>query len=154
MLPTRGSGRKKVGRNPRTVEEARALVKRVESLFMPWNVAELMNGFTDDVVVRFGDLPEMRGKAELERFFRARSVRQKGYALRKTFRALMNDTIANYWEGTWEDAASGAAMWGRGVEIWVMRDGKIAVWEASFNVREKDKESTLGITSATSPKGG
>ena len=145
MVPPDPHDRKNLDRNPRTVEEARSLVRYVESLFMPWNVEELMNGFTDDVVVRFGDAPEMRGKPELERFFRARSARQKGYVLQKQFRALMNDTIANYWEGTWEDATSGAAMWGRGVEIWVMRDGKIAVWEASFNVREKGKESALGI---------
>jgi hypothetical protein len=30
--------RKDESRNPRTLEEARALVKHVESLFMPWNV--------------------------------------------------------------------------------------------------------------------
>ena len=135
----------RLDRNPRTVEEARAFVSYVESLFMPWNVEELMKGFTEDVVVCFGDRLVMRGKSELERFFRARSVRQKGYALRKEFRALMDDTIANYWEGTWEDATSGAAMWGRGVETWNLRDGKIAVWEAAFNVREKDKDSALGI---------
>src|ERR1700726_217067 len=76
-------------RNPRTVEEARAFVKHVESLFMPWNVEGIVAGFTDDCIVRFGDLPELRGKAELAKFFRARSARQKGYRLRKELRALM-----------------------------------------------------------------
>ena len=42
--------------NPRTVEEARAFVKHVESLFMPWNIDALVDGFTDDCVVRFGTL--------------------------------------------------------------------------------------------------
>ena len=32
--------------NPRTVEEARAFVKHVKSLFMPWNVDALVDGFT------------------------------------------------------------------------------------------------------------
>ena len=32
--------------NPRTVDEARALVKRVEGLFMPWNIDALVDGFT------------------------------------------------------------------------------------------------------------
>jgi len=132
-------------RNPRTVEEARALVARVESLFMPWDIPALLAGFTDDCVVRFGDLPEFRGKTALESLFRDRSERQKGYRLRKELRALMGDTIANYWEGEWEDRVTGANMTGRGVEIWVMRDGKIAVWEAAFNINEMAKPSAMGL---------
>jgi nuclear transport factor 2 (NTF2) superfamily protein len=133
-------------RNPSTVEEARAFVARVESLFMPWDIPALLAGFTDDCVVRFGDLPEFRGKAALEKLFRSRSERQKDYRLRKEFRALMGDTIANYWEGDWEDRVTGAQMTGRGVEIWVMRNGKIAVWEAAFNTNETEKPSIMGLT--------
>jgi nuclear transport factor 2 (NTF2) superfamily protein len=131
--------------NPQTIEEARAFVARVESLFMPWDIPALLAGFTDDCVVRFGDLPEFRGKTALERLFRDRSERQKSYRLRKEFRALMGDTIANYWEGEWEDRLTGAKMVGRGVEIWVMRDGKIAVWEAAFNINEVGKPSAMGL---------
>src|SRR6478672_2228363 len=122
-----------VERNPQTIEEARAFVARVESLFMPWNIPALLAGFTDDCVVRFGDLPEFRGKAELEKLFRGRSERQKDYRLRKQLRALVGDVIANYWEAEWEDRATGRQMAGRGVEVWIMRDGQIAVWEAAFN---------------------
>ena len=132
-------------RNPRAVEEARAFVARVESLFMPWDIPGLLAGFTDDCVVRFGDLPEFRGKTALESLFRDRSERQKGYRLRKELRALMGDTIANYWEGEWEDRVTGAKMVGRGVEIWVMRDGKIAVSEAAFNINEVGKPSAMGL---------
>jgi nuclear transport factor 2 (NTF2) superfamily protein len=132
-------------RNPRTEAEARAFVSRVESLFTPWNVAGILAGFTEDCVVRFGDLPEFRGKTALRQFFDARAARQKGYRLTKTFRTLSGDTIANYWEGEWQDARTGAAIWGRGVEIWQLRDGKIAVWEAAFNAREKDQPSAMGI---------
>lgn len=84
---------------PRTLEEARAFVKHVESPFMPWNVDAIVEGFTEDCVVRFGDLPEMR--------------------------ALMGDTLANTREGEWRDAQTGRQMSGRGVEIWVMRGGRI-----------------------------
>jgi nuclear transport factor 2 (NTF2) superfamily protein len=132
-------------RNPRTVEEARAFVAQVESLFMPWDIPGLLAGFTDDCTVRFGDLPEFRGKTALEKLLRGRSERQKDYRLRKEFRALMGDTIANYWEGEWEDRLTGAKMTGRGVEIWVMREGKIAVWEAAFNANEADKPSAMGL---------
>ena len=112
---------------------------------MPWDIPELLAGFTDDCIVRFGDLPEFRGKVALEKLFRGRSERQKDYRLRKEFRALMGDTIANYWEGEWEDRLTGAKMTGRGVEIWVMRDGRIAVWEAAFNTNEAGKPSAMGL---------
>ena len=54
------------GRNPRR-REARAFVAHVQSLFMPWNIPALLAGFTEDCVVNFGDLPEFRGKAALEK---------------------------------------------------------------------------------------
>jgi hypothetical protein len=60
------------GRNPRTEDEARAFVAHVERLFMPWNIEGLLAGFTEDCVVKFGDLPELRGKAALEKLFRSR----------------------------------------------------------------------------------
>ena len=52
-------GESMAGHNPRTVEEARAFVAHVESLFMPWNIDGLLAGFTEDCVVKFGDLPWM-----------------------------------------------------------------------------------------------
>ena len=134
------------GRNPQTMDEARAFVAHVESLFMPWNIEGLLDGFTDDCVVRFGDMPEFRGKAALEKLFRSRAEWQIGYKLRKELRSLSGDTIANYWEGEWQDAVTGKEMAGRGVEIWVMREGKIAVWEAAFNFNEKGRPSAMSLT--------
>jgi nuclear transport factor 2 (NTF2) superfamily protein len=133
-------------RNPVTLDEARAFVAHVESLFMPWNITGLLAGFTDDCVIRFGDLPEFRGKSELEKLFRSRSERQVGYRLRKELRSLSSDRIANYWEGEWQDSVTGKQMTGRGVEVWVMRDGKIAVWEAAFNFNEKGRPSAMGLS--------
>ena len=135
--------RKDEGRNPRTADEARALVAYVESLFMPWNIDALIAGFTDDCIVRFGTVPELRGRTALREFFTARSARQKNYRLDKQFRALMGDVIANVWSGEWEDAGTGARMRGFGVETWVMRDGKIAVWEAAFNVGRADQQMSV-----------
>ena len=131
--------RKDKGRNPRTVEEARAFVKYVESLFMPWNLDALVAGFTEDCVVKFGTVSPLTGRAALREFFTARIARQKNYRLDKQFRSLMSDVIANVWDGEWEDAETGARMRGFGVETWVMRDGKIAVWEAAFNVARADQ---------------
>ena len=133
------------GHNPRTEDEARALVAHVESLFMPWNIDGLLAGFTEDCVVKFGDLPELKGKAALEKLFRNRMARQKDYRLKKEFRVLAGDKIANYWEGWWEDRTAAKKMQGRGVEVWTMRDGKIAVWEAAFNANEEGARSAMGV---------
>jgi nuclear transport factor 2 (NTF2) superfamily protein len=133
------------GHNPRTVDEARAFVAHVESLFMPWNLNALLAGFTEDCIVRFGDLPELHGKPALEDLFQSRMGRQKDYRLKKEFRALMGDTIANYWEGWWDDRITGKKMQGRGVEVWIMRDGQIAVWEAAFNANEAGRPSAMGL---------
>ena len=131
-------------RNPKTLEEAKALVRHVESLFLPWNVDALVDDFTDDCVVRFGTVPEFRGRAALRDFFTTRSKRQKNYRLRKELRSLSSDIIANVWSGEWEDAESGVAMKGFGVETWLMRDGKVAVWEAAFNVSRTGDNNGVG----------
>jgi nuclear transport factor 2 (NTF2) superfamily protein len=129
--------------NPRTLEEARALVAHVESLFMPWNIDALIDGFAPDCIVRFGTVPEFRGREALRAFFTARSARQKGYRLTKQLRAFAGDSITNTWTGEWQDAATGARMRGFGVEVWIMRGGKVAVWDAAFNVAPADQVSSV-----------
>ena len=37
-------------------------------------------------------------------------------------------------------------MEGKGLEFWTMRDGKIAVWDAAFNVWEKDGPRVSPVT--------
>ena len=129
--------------NPRTMEEASALVDHVAALFMPWNVDALVAGFTEDCTVRFGTLPAFHGHAALRAFFEARRRKQGDYHVRKQCRALVGDTMTNVWEGTRQDAVSGVAMVGFGVELWVLREGKVAVWEAAFNVAPADAAGDL-----------
>ena len=106
-------------RNPRTIEECRSFVAYVESLFMPWNVDALVDGFTEDCVVRFGIVAEFRGHEALRAFFAARSAKQKGYRLKKQCRTLMNDTMTNIWDGEWEELRDGTAhegIWSRSLD--------------------------------------
>ncbi|MGA3036528.1 MAG: nuclear transport factor 2 family protein [Vulcanimicrobiaceae bacterium] len=119
-----------------SLESARAFVKEVETAFGSGDVDQMIKGFTDDVVVRFADFPEMHGIAEVEAFLRLRMARQKNYRLKKYLRMLSGDMIGNMWEGEWEDAQTGKSMRGRGTEFWTMRGRKVAVWEATFNVWE------------------
>src|SRR5689334_284816 len=102
--------RKPESANPRTRDEALALVRRVEALFMPWNVDALADGFTEDCIVRFGSVPEFTGREAVRAFFKTRSARQRNYRLSKTLRTFAGDTITNSWTGAWEDAESSTPM--------------------------------------------
>jgi len=135
--------REEASGNPRTVEDARAFVKHVESLFMPWNINALVDGFTEDCIVRFGTVVEFRGRESLRAFFTARSRRQKNYRLTKQLRTIAGDTLTNVWHGAWEDAETATPMKGFGVEVWTLRDGKVAVWEAAFNVGRADESTSV-----------
>jgi nuclear transport factor 2 (NTF2) superfamily protein len=127
-------------------EQALQLVKAAERCFASGDVASIVAGYTDDVVIRFADVPEIRGKAQAEKFLRARFARQKNYRLTKVLRMLEGNMLGNYWDGEWQDAHTGKQMVGRGTEFWTVRDGKIAVWEATFNVWEKGGKPLTPIT--------
>jgi uncharacterized protein len=115
-------------------EQANRLLRAVEDLFHQRDLDGLANGFTEDCVVRFAEQPERRGRQALRELFTARFARQRNYRLSKTLMALEGNVLANVWEGTWQDRDTGQPMCGRGVEVWKMRDGMIAVWDAAFNV--------------------
>src|ERR1700683_5056145 len=106
--------RQHADRNPRTIEEARSLVRHVESLFMPWNIDALVDGFTKDCTGRFGTVPEFRWRGALRAFFIARSAKQKDYRLRKQLRVLAGDAMTNVWDGEWQDAATRVGLQGVG----------------------------------------
>jgi len=122
---------------PLTWIAAARLVQTVEDAFGAADLDAIGAGFTEDAIARFADFPEMHGRAAIMHFLTARFARTKGYRLKKTLRCMMGDVIGNTWDATWEDARTGKAMQGRGTEFWVVRDGRIALWDATFNVWEK-----------------
>ena len=115
-------------------EMALRMVREAERAFGAADITAILGIFTDDVVIRFADIPEIRGKVDAERFLRARFARQRNYKLSKSLRMVEIDRIGNLWEGEWDDAQTGQKMRGRGIEFWTVRGGKIALWEAVFNV--------------------
>jgi nuclear transport factor 2 (NTF2) superfamily protein len=128
--------------NPRNAEAiaweaATRLVQDVEDAFGTADLARIEQGFTEDAVARFADFPELHGRDAIMQFLRARFARTKGYRLKKTLHVLMGDMLANTWDASWQDAQTGRQMLGRGTEIWRVRDGRIALWDATFNVWEK-----------------
>ena len=119
-------------------DTALKIVAGVEKAFGDRDIDVILAGFTDDVVVRFADQPELRGKENLRKLLEARFARQKGYRLQKRLRMLEGNMVGNYWDGEWEDAFTGKIMVGRGTEFWTFQDGKVSIWEAAFNVWERD----------------
>lgn len=118
-------------------DEAKGLVQDVEDAFATADLDRIAAGFTEDAVARFADFPEMHGREAIMRFLRARFARTKNYRLTKRLHLLMDDILANTWDASWEDAQTGKPMLGRGTEIWHVRDGRIALWDATFNAWEK-----------------
>jgi hypothetical protein len=118
-------------------EAAQRLVQDVEDAFAAADLTRIAAGFTEDAVARFADFPEMQGREAIMQFLRARFARTRAYRLRKRLHVLMGDRLANTWDASWEDAQTGKAMLGRGTEIWHVRGGCIAMWDATFNVWEK-----------------
>jgi|SRR5579871_261276 len=118
-------------------DDAKRLVQTVEDAFGAADLERIEQGFTEDAVARFADFPEMRGRDAVMQFLRARFTRTKGYRLRKTLHCVTGDTLANTWDANWEDAQTGKQMLGRGTEIWLVKDGRIALWDATFNAWEK-----------------
>lgn len=133
------------GEDAWTRQQVDALLRTVEDMFHRRDVEALVRGFTEDCVVRFSEQPELRGREALRKLFTARLARQQNYRLKKTCLALERNVLANIWEGTWQDRDTGKAMVGRGLEVWRMRDGMIAVWDAAFNVWEEggDRKSAV-----------
>jgi hypothetical protein len=49
------------------------------------------------------------------------------------------NVIGGTWTSEWVDADTGKKMFGRGLEFWITRGGRIARWDAVFNWREASK---------------
>jgi nuclear transport factor 2 (NTF2) superfamily protein len=126
-------------------DEAKSLVRNVEDAFAAADLDRIAAGFTEDAVARFADFPEMHGRDAIMQFLRARFARTRNYRLTKRLQVLMDDMLANTWDASWEDAKTGKPMLGRGTEIWRVRDGRIVLWDATFNAWEKGGPPTTPV---------
>jgi nuclear transport factor 2 (NTF2) superfamily protein len=130
-----------------TRECADGIVHGVLLAFRSRNIDLILEGFTDDAEVLFGPMDVLRGRGEIERFLKARFDRQLNYRLEKDLRMVDGAKMAVAWRGWWDDAITGVAMRGKGVEIWTIRGGRIARWEAAFTTVQEgqDPAQALGI---------
>lgn len=124
-----------------TWEEAEQMLRRSEDRFQRGDVEALVSRYADDIVIRYADLLEIRGKEAAERFMRARFARQKDYRLTKVLFLVSGQKIGNSWTGSWTDLPSGRRMEGSGIELLELRAGKLVRWEAAFNVWEAGNQA-------------
>jgi nuclear transport factor 2 (NTF2) superfamily protein len=127
------------------LHDAERLAKYHQGLTGSGKPDRIIEAFAPDVVVRFADFPEMHGLEELKRFLVARFEMQKNYQLKKQPRAISQNVLVCSWDATWEDGRDGRLMEGHGVELMTIRDDKITLWEAVFNVWEQGKRGSLPI---------
>jgi nuclear transport factor 2 (NTF2) superfamily protein len=128
-----------------TFADAKAVLEHAQRLLNTGDIAAIMKTFASDVIVKFADFPETRGKPPLEKFLTARFARQKNYRLQKQLRAVYGNVIVCYWDAEWEDGKDEREMQGRGIELLTMRGEEIAKWEATFNVWQKGDGPSLPI---------
>ncbi len=128
-----------------TRDTAQGIVDGVLLAFRSQNLAMILEGFTEDAEVLFGPMPAMRGRAQIEDFLRARFKRQQNYRLDKELRMVDGNKLAVAWQGWWDDAVTGEAMRGKGIEVWTIRDGRIAHWEAAFNPTRANQDPAHAI---------
>ena len=77
------------------------MVREAERAFGSADIGAILDVFTEDVVIKFADIPEIRGKSAAERFLRARFARQRNYRLSKFLRMVESNMIGNLWEAEW-----------------------------------------------------
>jgi nuclear transport factor 2 (NTF2) superfamily protein len=125
--------------------QIKAMLAELVAAFHARDVEQLAAGWSEDIVIRFADHPELHGKEAGKKWLAARFARQRGYRLVKTFRAVTGNIIGDMWTGQWTDSLTGKKMQGKGMEFLTMRGNKIAVWEAVFNAWEEGCQSGVPI---------
>lgn len=129
-----------------SVAEIKAMLAGIVEAFHAQDVERLAAGWTEDIVIRFADFPEIRGKQAAKEWLAYRFKRQQDYHLVKEFQAVTGDIVGDSWTGAWTDAQTGCKMQGKGMEFLTMAGSKIAVWEAVFNAWEQGAQTTVPVT--------
>lgn len=111
----------------------RAALKRYESLFSNGDVEAILEGFSDDVKVRYASFAPFTGKEQLRAMLRQRFARMRDYRLSKVVEFVSLPRIASSWTGKWIEAEGGVEMELFGLEVMTVRNGKIVEWSASVS---------------------
>jgi nuclear transport factor 2 (NTF2) superfamily protein len=132
-----------------TWTQAAEMLRRSMALAEAADVDAILSHYHDDITIRWGSLPVLRGKADAERLLRARFARQTNYKSNKMLFCVSGQTCVNGWTGTWDDVPSGKKMAGHAVEYITLLQGKVHRWEIAMNVWQVGHEDATRYMDAT-----
>lgn len=116
-----------------TDDAVRTALRQYEKLFAAGDVDGILQGFSDDVRIRYGANPPFAGKSALREWLLRRFSTMRDYQLCKTLEFIHDSQIASSWRGSWIDTASRMRMEVFGIEILRVRDGLFAEWSAAVS---------------------
>jgi hypothetical protein len=119
-----------------TVAQAKDIVSRFAAVSTSCDIDTFVSGFTEDCSVSFNEHAGMVGHAALRAFMAPRFARFSApganYLCRKVLRSLTGNVFGVIWINHWIDEESRRTMRSKGIEFWIMKDGRIARWDASI----------------------
>jgi len=116
-----------------TDNAVQAALRQYEKLFAAGDVDGILQGFADDVCVRYGANPPFAGKDALRELLLRRFSAMRDYRLSKKLEFIRDSQIASSWTGTRIDSVSGIRMEVFGIEILRVRDGLFVEWSAAVS---------------------
>lgn len=118
--------------------QASTLLRAMAEMFQRADIPALVELFTEDCTVRYGAAAEQQGRVPLRRILTGLIERRRELRMQKTCIAIDRNKLVIRSEESWKEGEAGKPMTGFGIEVWTMRDGKIALWEAGFSAGDEE----------------
>jgi nuclear transport factor 2 (NTF2) superfamily protein len=134
-----------------TERAIQSALKRYEELFSRGDVEAILEGFTDDVRVRYGAYPPFVGKHDLRDLLRQRFARIRDYRLSKRLEFISAPRFAASWTGSWVDAGSLTHMNVYGLEFLTVRGGQFCEWSAAVTVWPAEAREPVAASQSRTP---
>lgn len=119
--------------------QASTLLRAMAEMFQRADIPALVELFTEDCTVRYGAAAEQQGRVPLRRILTGLIERRRELRMQKTCIAIDRNKLVIRSEESWKEGEAGKPMTGFGIEVWTMRDGKIALWEAGFSAGDEEQ---------------
>lgn len=124
--------------------QASTLLRAMAEMFQRADIPALVELFTEDCTIRYGAAAEQQGRVPLRRVLTGLIERRRDLRMSKTCIAIDRNKLVIRSEESWKEGDANTPMTGFGIEVWTMRDSRIAVWEAGFSAGE-DGQAKLSV---------
>lgn len=111
-----------------SLKEAQDWIEDIIARYSTLNIDAMMSCFTPNVVVNYGNLPQIRGIAALREFLSGRYGAVTDFKLAKKVRCVTDDVVGLEAVVSYTNA-SGKKIRGLAFEFLTVDEGRIAVWD-------------------------